>query len=240
MGFNYDKFWEIQNSDNAQYAKAATEWKVRHLLEIIPSQRFESIIDIGCGSGALLEQISLELKPKRIFGVDVSNTALSDARKRIKNGTFIKADLQKKLPFAERQFDLTILCDILEHVKNPKELAKEAQRISRYTVFKIPLENAHYWNLLERLGRYESVGESHGSGHLYKWNRRQARALIEAGAVKKEISKAPLQMSLKTRPKKGMVREIITLVEKITYGISEPLYIEIFSGSMFLFVENEK
>jgi|GEM_PF-1990141 len=237
MNFDYDKFWDAQNKDTRSLA---LEWIAENMLAIMPDRKFESIIDIGCGDGALLEGIIGELKPQKITGLDISNKALSAARAKVKRGHFFSADLEKKLPFKDKEFDLAILCDILEHVKNPKELAKEAQRISKYTAFKIPLENAHYWNLHEKMGRYESVGKNHGSGHLYKWNKGQARKLIEMGIVKKEISKAPLQMSLKTRPVKGVIRALVTAVEKLTYGISEPLYIEIFSGSMFLFVENEK
>ncbi|VVB60054.1 Ubiquinone/menaquinone biosynthesis C-methyltransferase UbiE [uncultured archaeon] len=237
MNFDYDKFWEVQDKDTRA---PALEWIAENILAVMPDKKFQSIIDIGCGDGALLSRLSGELKPKKIFGADISNKALSAARARIKGGVFLRVDLQKKLPFKGKEFDLSILCDILEHVRNPKELAKEAQRISKYTLFKIPLENAHYWNLLEKMGRYESVGENHGSGHLYKWNKRQARSLIEAGIIKKEIAKSPLPMNLKIKTKKGIMREIITLVERITYNISEPLSIEIFSGSLFLFVENEK
>lgn len=239
MNFNYDKFWEIQNSENTLYAKFATDWKIKNLLELISPQSSESIVDIGCGSGALLEKVAAELKPTTISGIDISDKALSAARTEIKCGIFIKSNLEKKLPFKDKSFDIAIVCDILEHVKCPKDLAKEAQRISKYTVFKIPLENAHYWNLLEKMGRYESVGGRHSSGHLYKWNRMQARSLIETGTVIKEFARSQLPVNLKIKTKKGILREIMILLEKIIYWLSEPLHIEIFSGSLFLFVENK-
>src|SRR5438552_7873234 len=53
---------------------------VEKVLQLLSKQPFESLIDIGCGDGKLLLEISKRFRGKRLVGTDMSERALAFAR----------------------------------------------------------------------------------------------------------------------------------------------------------------
>jgi len=60
-----------QNEVWADYIDLMNELRIKKTLEMIP--KFQSILEIGCGNGAILNRIS---KPNYVVGVDLSRTSL--------------------------------------------------------------------------------------------------------------------------------------------------------------------
>ena len=90
------------------------------------------IIDLGCGKGFLLYEIKKILPNIDIVGLDISRYAKRNGKKEIKN--FIKIhNLETKLPFKKKYFDLAITINSFHNLKiNHLELAiKEMIRISK-------------------------------------------------------------------------------------------------------------
>lgn len=78
--------------------------------------RPSTILDCGCGEGALSGGLSGE-----ISGMDISKEAIRCAAKRYKDATWIVANVMRKLPFADQSFDciLSVLAP-----RNPQEFAR--------------------------------------------------------------------------------------------------------------------
>ena len=95
-----------------------------------------SVLDIGCGSG----QITIELKQKHhakhVTGVDVEDTVIETARKRI-NGLGLDRDIEVlkvkpgPLPFDDNTFDLVFSKDSIIHIPGKEDLAREAFRVTK-------------------------------------------------------------------------------------------------------------
>lgn len=68
-------------------------------------ERGGRVIDVGCGTGLLLDLVSIP--PDRFLGVDVSESMLEQARAKHPRHTFVRADAQK-LDNAYGQFDLVV------------------------------------------------------------------------------------------------------------------------------------
>ena len=85
----------------------------------------EKVLDIGCGNGISSKEISDKLKVN-ITGCDVEKNIVLDMPFSIipKNG---------KLPFKDKQFDASMLNDVLHHVEKDYQLhiLKEALRVSK-------------------------------------------------------------------------------------------------------------
>jgi len=100
-----------------------------------PSDRFEwlysqidvtkKIIDIGSGDCALWRKYGF---PPNLTLVDINDF-----------GNNIIADAHN-LPFKDKSFDYAILAEVLEHVKNPKQVLKEAERVSKIVIGTVPDE----------------------------------------------------------------------------------------------------
>lgn len=84
------------------------------------------VLDVGCGYGEILSEFDAVLK----VGVDINLTALKEAKQRNKKAFFVLCDIEH-LPFKAETFDRVICSEVLEHVDNPKELARGIVDVTR-------------------------------------------------------------------------------------------------------------
>jgi ubiquinone/menaquinone biosynthesis C-methylase UbiE len=91
-------------------------------------RRGDSVLDVGCGEGYVLEELAQR-------GMAVSGVDIVDLR-RSQSYPFELYDGQT-LPFADRSFDLVLLSFVLHHVPNERKLRllREALRVTRGKVF---------------------------------------------------------------------------------------------------------
>ncbi len=87
-----------------------------------------TVLDIGCHAGTFTEQLLNKLQTRKIYGIDISPSALKLAQKRIPYGNFQIADAAN-LPFKNNFFDAIFCLEVLEHVDNPLKVISEIKRI---------------------------------------------------------------------------------------------------------------
>lgn len=90
------------------------------------AQKVDTILDLGCGEGTRLNL--LLRKGNKGVGVDLSDTAITVAKKTHPNLEFIRSDLEE-LPLRDNSFDLVYLAFVLEHLTNPQKALTEAVRV---------------------------------------------------------------------------------------------------------------
>lgn len=83
----------------------------------------KNILDLGCGEGTRLSSIT-----KSGTGIDISEKAITLARKKYPRLKFVIGDLEK-LPFKNESFDLVYSAYVFEHLENPKKVLEEAKRV---------------------------------------------------------------------------------------------------------------
>ena len=116
-----------------------------------------AVLDIGGGTGVILSNISTYLeKSHKIkvtkFSLDVSDALLDVQKKNNPDTKIIKNDVTNTSLF-DKQIDLSLMLDVLEHVADPKGALEELRRISRFVVFCVPLEDAPVSKIFNYLGR---------------------------------------------------------------------------------------
>lgn len=92
------------------------------------------LLDAGCGAGGFLAWAASEGTFGRLCGVDVSEEAIALARRAVP-GADIRVAPVHELPFADGAFDVAILADVLQHVREddvPHSLS-ELRRVLRPT-----------------------------------------------------------------------------------------------------------
>ncbi len=99
-------------------------WMVSTLM---PKQRPESILDVGCGTGSLLEV--LKQHSDNVIGVDISPQALALCRQRGRHSV-IQAD-GACLPLQSRAFDLITAIGVIEHIEDDTAFLAEMARLLR-------------------------------------------------------------------------------------------------------------
>jgi ubiquinone/menaquinone biosynthesis C-methylase UbiE len=97
--------------------------------EVLANQRFDSILEIGCGTGkntAFLTQIGA-----RVHALDFSEGMIAKAREKVKAGNvkFSVADLTQTWPCEDAAYDLIVCNLVLEHIEDLSFIFSEASRV---------------------------------------------------------------------------------------------------------------
>lgn len=86
----------------------------------------ESVLDVGCGDGAVAEFLKKHYQSK-VIGLDFSVTALKKAHSR--GISVILADVEKSLPINSNSIDLVFFGDVVEHIYSPDTALQEIHRV---------------------------------------------------------------------------------------------------------------
>lgn len=86
------------------------------------------LLDVGCGGGYFLREVSNLNITINSFGVDISEVALKLATKESPSSVFITS-LAERLPFKNNSFDYITCLGCLEHFNNPAKGVSEFVRV---------------------------------------------------------------------------------------------------------------
>lgn len=115
-------------SDKQYYENAWGQWEdmkaygpssrhVRRLVKkMIRGLEFKSVLDAGCGSGALLEDIHHQYPEVELNGIEFADLGVRMARQRNPTASIEQHDLKSKA--LDRKFDLVMCVDVLEHIND--------------------------------------------------------------------------------------------------------------------------
>src|SRR5262245_29395849 len=93
---------------------------------VSPLARGRRVLEIGCGTGLILERIAREARSAS--GIDLSPGMLQTARARGLDVTLASAT---QLPFSDSSFDLVCSFKVLAHVPEIERALSEAARVTR-------------------------------------------------------------------------------------------------------------
>ena len=101
------------------------------LLGLIPGGTAGRLLDIGTGTGRVLELLAPRVR--QALGIDASKAMLALARSRLSGPEFAHcavrlADMYR-LPLADRSFDTVVLQMVLHHAEDPTGSVREAVRV---------------------------------------------------------------------------------------------------------------
>jgi SAM-dependent methyltransferase len=95
---------------------------------VAPSPSKISVLDLGCGAGTTTSQLFGDQPERfRIVGADVSLQALAQYHDTTRRPG-VRLDAQH-LPFADKSFDVVVSDDVVEHLVDTDEYAREIHRV---------------------------------------------------------------------------------------------------------------
>jgi ubiquinone/menaquinone biosynthesis C-methylase UbiE len=120
-----DSAWKKDESRKINYiAKLLVKLEARiHKL----NKKNISILDIGCGTGNILNFFSNN-GYKKLYGIDINKYTLSIATKNCPQAVIKYGDIYK-IPFDKNKFDIVILTEVIEHLDHPEVAIIEIKRV---------------------------------------------------------------------------------------------------------------
>jgi ubiquinone/menaquinone biosynthesis C-methylase UbiE len=103
----------------------------QRMLEYVKLSDHANILDLGCGTGKLLNRLAGEYPHLTGTGVDFSQEMLRKARKNNQNHPrliYVQGKAEN-LPFANDQFDAVFNTISFLHYQNPEQVLKEVNRV---------------------------------------------------------------------------------------------------------------
>ena len=101
------------------------------ILEELRKDGFEDLLDVGCGTGPMVELLADEMPGKRYTGLDLTPRMIEVANsKGIAGASFIVGDAED-LPFEDASFDAIICANSFHHYPNPRRFFNEVARVLR-------------------------------------------------------------------------------------------------------------
>ncbi|HEV3046470.1 MAG TPA: class I SAM-dependent methyltransferase [Solirubrobacteraceae bacterium] len=180
------RFYEDAYTRDPREAARYARWralgavgKADHVLALCARAgvRPASTLEVGCGDGALLCELSARGFGGSLAGLEITEAAvaIASAREQIASVRLYDGE---HVPGAEGAYDLGILSHVLEHVPDPPALLREVARACQAVVVEVPLEaNVS----ARRASKREHAAEV---GHLQRLDREGARAIVAAAGLR--------------------------------------------------------
>ena len=132
---------KIYDEDFELHTKRTPTFKDRVLKHQVP-ERFnyfskfikqgDKILDIGCYDGYMLYILSKLISNVEYYGIDISEKCVSAAienTKGLKNIISIKQAYIENIPYNDNSFNIVIISQVIEHLKQPEIALQEALRV---------------------------------------------------------------------------------------------------------------
>jgi ubiquinone/menaquinone biosynthesis C-methylase UbiE len=120
LAADYDTRWSA-------YVEATTRQTIARL-DVRPTDR---LLDVGCGTGVLLQRIAQDHAPALLEGVDPVPQMLAVARRRLAADVRLCQAWAEHLPFRDADFDVVASCNMLHYVSQPILALREMHRVLR-------------------------------------------------------------------------------------------------------------
>jgi ubiquinone/menaquinone biosynthesis C-methylase UbiE len=119
--------WYLGTGLFAQRVRPGWPEELAALKAVLASLRFDSFLDVACGTGYLTECLR-----GSVIGLDQSASMLAVARRRLPRAAFIRGDALQ-IPFRSQEFDCLVAAHFYGHLDQQarRMFLDEARRVSR-------------------------------------------------------------------------------------------------------------
>ena len=128
------------------------KWKVAK--KIINLSKKDNILDIGCGTGLITQEIAK--KVSFVIGLDNSEEMINHA-KNTSNGKYVISDA-KKLPFPDNSFSKVVSFTMIQDLLNWTSVLKEMKRVSNGDILlTVQKRNKKVSDLKKKLSKFFTI-----------------------------------------------------------------------------------
>ena len=213
---------------NPDWDSADASWKADKLHQLLAAHDClpSSIVEIGCGSGAILAALRGYYPQVSLAGFDIAPEASrfwSDA-----SVGGIRFELADYLSLDEPVPDLILVLDVLEHLGNPWEFLARLRHRSKLVAIHFPLDLSAVSVLRERplLQVRDKVG------HLHYFTRGLALSLLEESGF--EIVEARYTGAALDAPQRSFKTRVAGWARRLAYAVDRDFGARLLGGETLM------
>lgn len=158
-----------------------------------------TILEVGCGAGHVLREISNKISTKNLIGVDILEDWLNQAKEKLGNKAKLIKGFAEELPFDDNSIDYIICSEVLEHVIDPIVILNEIKRTVKkdgLIVISIPNETIinKIKDIFDSLKLYDKLFpnlEKHNDWHIHCFDLQSFKDCIPKGIEIQNIKPIP-------------------------------------------------
>ena len=120
----------------------------------------DTVLDIGCGNGALTYDVAQ--KAKKVVGIDLNEQNITSARNKFprENIEYIHGNALTDLP--NEKFDVIILSNVLEHIDKRVEFLTSLKKLAPIFLIRVPMLNRSWIDVYKKeLGLEYRLDKTH-------------------------------------------------------------------------------
>jgi ubiquinone/menaquinone biosynthesis C-methylase UbiE len=91
----------------------------------------DRVLDVGCGTGSLLQQLAAACPHAELYGIDPAPGMLAAARGKLSPTIMLREGWAEEIPFENEEFDAVVSCNVLHHLHEPTAALREMTRVLR-------------------------------------------------------------------------------------------------------------
>lgn len=198
---------------NPDWDSADAPWKAALVAKLLKEHGCQttSLVEIGCGSGAVLAALRPMFPDSSLAGFDIAPDAQRFWPQAAGGG--IRFVLGDYLAMQEPVAEVVLVLDVLEHLGNPWEFLARLRDRSKLAVFHIPLDLSSSSVLRERplLHVREKVG------HLHYFTRGLALAMLDECGW--EVLEARYTGAAFTAPKRSLKTRLAGIARRAAFRL---------------------
>lgn len=208
---------------NPTWHEEDAPWKAAHVEGILRANgvRFETLCEVGCGTGEILRSLSRAFPAARFEGYEISPHAYARARSRETDRlSFRLADLLEE----DVRFDVLLAADVIEHVENYVSFIKALRERAEYKIFHIPLDLS-----AQSVFRAWPITNLRASvGHLHYFFKDTALStLVDCGYTIVDWKYTASRLEL---PAQALSSELMRWPRRLCYAINPDLAVRVLGG----------
>lgn len=139
VGEHNSHYQGAYNEREMQWRRTCAIEKVNNIERLLGNRTVENVLEVGCGTGAVLAEVARRSIGSSHTGIDVASSD-GHADPGIEACKLLTYD-GDRLPFADASFDFVYASHVVEHVPNPRGFLREMKRVARGAVYiEVPCE----------------------------------------------------------------------------------------------------
>ncbi len=219
---------------NPDWDSGDAPWKANLVDEILKRNHVRpgSLVEVGCGSGAVLAELRKAYPDTTLRGYDIAPGAAnfwprhSAARIQFEVGDFLAINQQPH--------DVVLMLDVLEHLGDPFSFLERLRPHGHLMVFHIPLDLSAMSVLRESplLHVREQVG------HLHYFTRKLALAMLEECGY--ELVEARFTGASLNAPRRSLKTKLAGLLRRAVFALNHDLGARLMGGETLLVLARPK